>query len=282
LLFVNLAYSQISLSSNGSVTLLNDLNINPYYQNSEVIPKSNGGSYLGSHHFRFAGIYCSTLYYSSGYLGSDDRIKNNFRTIDNPLSKILTLTGKKYDLISDSSDSLGSEKDKVKKAAMKRDKLGFVAQDVESILPEVVFYDQEADQYYIEYTAIIPVIVEAMKEQQNRIETLKDEISKLKSSLKNKSAFIDSEISKQAELQQNIPNPFSANTSIKMFVPNPVSRATLYIYNMQGEQIKQVAVNERGNTSVTIEGHTLKTGMYLYTLIADGKEVDTKRMILTK
>jgi hypothetical protein len=36
------------------------------------------------------------------------------------------------------------------------------------------------------------------------------------------------------------------------------------------------------NTSVTIEGHTLKAGMYLYTLIADGKEVDTKRMILTK
>jgi hypothetical protein len=32
----------------------------------------------------------------------------------------------------------------------------------------------------------------------------------------------------------------------------------------------------------TIEGHTLKAGMYLYTLIADGKEVDTKKMILTK
>jgi hypothetical protein len=51
---------------------------------------------------------------------------------------------------------------------------------------------------------------------------------------------------------------------------------------MQGEQIKYIAVNERGSTSVTIEGHTLKAGMYLYTLIADGKEVDTKKMIITK
>jgi hypothetical protein len=78
------------------------------------------------------------------------------------------------------------------------------------------------------------------------------------------------------------PNPFSANTTIKMYVPNTVSRSTLYIYNMQGEQINQIAVNERGNTSVIIEGYTLKAGMYLYTLITDGKEVDTKKMILTK
>jgi hypothetical protein len=51
---------------------------------------------------------------------------------------------------------------------------------------------------------------------------------------------------------------------------------------MQGEQIKHLVINERGNSSVTIEGHTLKAGMYFYTLIIDGKEVDTKKMILTK
>jgi len=47
---------------------------------------------------------------------------------------------------------------------------------------------------------------------------------------------------------------------------------------MQGTQIKYIAVNERGNASVILEVHTLKAGMYLYTLIADGKEVDTKKM----
>lgn len=36
------------------------------------------------------------------------------------------------------------------------------------------------------------------------------------------------------------------------------------------------------DTAVTIEGHTLQAGMYLFTLIADGKEVDTKKMILIK
>jgi hypothetical protein len=52
-------------------------------------------------------------------------------------------------------------------------------------------------------------------------------------------------------------------------------------YNLQGIQIKSFVLNERGNISVTIEGSSLKAGIYLYKLITDGKEVDKKKMILT-
>jgi hypothetical protein len=51
--------------------------------------------------------------------------------------------------------------------------LGFIAQEVESIVPEAVRYDEVNDIYSMEYTAIIPVLVEAMKEQQETIEELK-------------------------------------------------------------------------------------------------------------
>ncbi len=47
--------------------------------------------------------------------------------------------------------------------------LGFIAQDVEGIVPESVRYDEANDIYSMEYTAIIPVLVEAMKEQQATI-----------------------------------------------------------------------------------------------------------------
>jgi hypothetical protein len=33
---------------------------------------------------------------------------------------------------------------------------------------------------------------------------------------------------------------------------------------------------------ITMSGNSLEPGMYLYALVVDGKEVDTKRMILTK
>jgi hypothetical protein len=239
---------------------------------------SNG--YVGNCTRQFLEVRGQSVFANHYPCSSDIRFKENFRTIDNPLKKVLQLTGKKYDYISESSDTIGNDQDKKKIAKLKKDNLGFVAQEVLKILPEAVVYDEEIDRYYLEYNAIVPVVVEAMKEQQTQIETLKSEISSLKNSTKEKSVTIDN--TSPATLDQNIPNPFSANTTIKMYVPNTVSRSTLYIYNMQGEQIKQIAVNERGNTSVTIEGHSLKAGMYLYTLIADGKEVDTKKMILTE
>jgi len=41
-------------------------------------------------------------------------------------------------------------------------------------------------------------------------------------------------------------------------------------------------INKQFSRLTTIEGCSINAGMYLYTLIADGKEVDTKKMILTK
>jgi hypothetical protein len=242
-------------------------------------------------------FYCLYAYYVRGYElyttygsyhASDQKLKENFRSIDNPLEKILQMNGKKYDYIADQFDTIGTKTEQQERAAIKKDKLGFVAQELKEIVPEAVVYKEDEDLYYIDYDAIIPVIVEAMKEQQATIEGQQTTIEKLTARIETlegnspneKSATIDG--TTPASLNQNIPNPFSENTTINMYLPNTVSRATLYIYNMQGEQIKYIAVNERGNTSVTIEGHTLKAGMYLYTLIADGKEVDTKKMILTK
>ena len=87
---------------------------------------------------------------------------------------------------------------------------------------------------------------------------------------------------KGVQLFQNTPNPFTQNTTIAMLIPDEVANATLYVYDMQGTQKKSIPVNSRGNTSVTISGGEFIAGMYMYTLIADGKAIDTKQMILTK
>ena len=83
-------------------------------------------------------------------------------------------------------------------------------------------------------------------------------------------------------LYQNEPNPFSESTVIRCDVAEDVVKADLYIYNMNGEQIAEYSVAERGETSITIDGGSLNAGMYLYALITDGQVIDTKRMILTK
>jgi hypothetical protein len=57
--------------------------------------------------------------------------------------------------------------------------------------------------------------------------------------------------------------------------------ANLYIYDLQGKQIKNEMIFERGEGELIIKGSTLIPGMYHYTLITDNKVVDTKTMILT-
>ena len=292
--------AQIRVDSNGNIGLKStstdasaDIYLNGsakilslyYFSNSGTFRpwSSSNSNYIGNSTFPFAYIYGSNIYAGGNYLGSDKRFKENFNEIDSPLNKLLQLKGHKYDLIIDKNDSTITQKEQAKKEKLSKNKMGFIAQEVKEILPEAVVYDEEIDRYYLDYNAIIPVIVEAMKEQEAKIDALEKEIQSLKTAPKEKSATINNVTKDQiASLNQNIPNPFSENTKIEMVVPTIVSSAVLYIYNMQGNQIKQITITERGKTSVTIEGRTLKAGMYFYTLIADGKEVDTKKMILTK
>ena len=170
---------------------------------------------------------------------------------------------------------------------MNKNKFGFVAQDLEPIVPSAVEYDKNTDSYGVNYISIIPILVEALKEQQSIIEDLQIEIRSLKNSLdsKNKSGVIqgiENQDDFKPTLYQNTPNPFSAQTEIRFFLPESAKSATLYIYDMQGTQLKSIPVQQRGNGSVVIHGSELQAGMYLYALTADGQEVDTKRMMLTK
>lgn len=195
----------------------------------------------------------------------------------------------KYDFKTEYLDTLKNEKIKEKIKKLSKDKIGFLAQDVQEIIPEAVVYDNENDKYYLEYNTFIPVIVEAIKEQQMQIEELKiiiknnkDKSASTQSANVTNNANEEQIINETATLNQNIPNPFNKKTKIGMYIPLNIYKAILYIYNMQGNQIASYIVTERQNTSIIIEGNKLDAGMYLYTLIADGQEVDTKKMILTR
>jgi hypothetical protein len=80
-------------------------------------------------------------------------------------------------------------------------------------------------------------------------------------------------------LDQNVPNPFAEQTVISFSVPETVKQAQIMFYNGRGELIKTVDVRERGLGSLTVYGSDLSSGTYMYTLVADGMIVATKKMI---
>ena len=81
---------------------------------------------------------------------------------------------------------------------------------------------------------------------------------------------------------QNTPNPFNQATEIGYFIPETVKSANIYIYDMNGFQQKNISITERGKGVTVLQATALQAGMYFYTLICDGKPVDTKQMILTR
>lgn len=106
---------------------------------------------------------------------SDIRLKTNFSNIDGALNKVLSMNGKYYDWRTSEFPNKGLEKGR---------QVGVIAQEIEKILPEVVDTDNEGFKS-VEYSHIVPVLIEAIKEQQKIIDGQKSTINDLKASLEN-------------------------------------------------------------------------------------------------
>ncbi len=205
-------------------------------------------------------------------VSSDARFKKNVKTIENALNKIMKLNGLSYEFKTDEFKTRGFSEGL---------NIGFLAQDVKKVLPELVKVDNDG-YYSVNYDGIIPVLVEALKEQQLQIENLKNKITNANSEDITSKLQNSSEAKNQNTLEQNIPNPFSKNTTIKYSVSNNSKNALIYLFDMQGALIKTYENLNIGLGELVINGGELKAGMYLYSLVVDEKEIDTKRMILTK
>ena len=80
-------------------------------------------------------------------------------------------------------------------------------------------------------------------------------------------------------LNQNVPNPFAEQTTIRYFIPDEVNRAQIFFYDNNGDILKVVDLNVKGAGQLNVFAADLGSGMYTYSLIADGKVIETKKMI---
>lgn len=156
---------------------------------------------------------------------------------------------------------------------------GFIAQEVKEIYPELVYEDDEGI-LGIDYISFIPLLIEELKQQNEIIEKLKQEVALLKSTSNVPS--VNYESAKLGSLYQNYPNPFNESTTIKINLSENVNSAQLCIYDLNGKQIKNYPVQQRNDVDIVINGSELQPGMYLYSLVADKKFIDTKTLILTE
>ena len=223
---------------------------------------------------------------------SDYRVKENIQSLSNSsLDNIMSMNVVEYnydaDLLMPIDDSdtasiatrnlqLSAEKSRI--ASEKH--YGLIAQELQQLYPDLVKESQDG-YLTINYLEMVPLLIRSVQELKTEINTLQAANAPIQKaqSRTTDATGVDAVVT---ALYQNTPNPFTESAVIRVDVTEGVTTADLYIYNMNGEQITEYPIVERGATSVTIDGGSLNAGMYLYALIADGQVIDTKRMILTK
>ena len=129
---------------------------------------------------------------------------------------------------------------------------------------------------------MIPLLVQSINELNEKIEVLQGQSSSGRAMAAARGTTgIDNSTISQNRLYQNTPNPFKETTTIRFTLAADARDAYIYIFDMTGKPIKKLPISS-GMDSVSFGGYEIGEGMFLYSLVVNGQEIDTKRMIITK
>jgi hypothetical protein len=248
--------------------------------------------------------FCTTSAWSS-----DKKLKKDIKPLLNGMDKIKLLKPSTYNFRIDEFKSLNLPSEI---------QLGLIAQELEQVFPELVTeipaqtemskdgnrVEVTPEHKAVNYIGLIPVLISGVQEQQKLIETQQAQITNqtkanddLKTQVNNLQKEVDALLNKTGNttsinqlntgaegfaLDQNIPNPFSQETVIKYTLTDQTKTATLNGYDLSGKQITSFPLTERGSSSITITSEKLAAGIYIYSVVADGKIMDSKRMVVAQ
>lgn len=213
---------------------------------------------------------------------SDMKFKKDIKVISNATDILKKIEGKTY---------LWKTEEYKDKGFTTVKQYGFIAQELEKVIPEAVATDENGDKS-VNYDMIIPVLVQGSKEQASVIENLQKQIDELKKmiqhltvsnsinqSVSNNSQEVDLTDKNIVVLNQNIPNPFAESTLVTYNIPSDFAKAQIIFNTIEGKIIKVVEIKEKGKGTIHVFANDLSNGIYSYTLIVDGKSIDTKKMV---
>ena len=92
-------------------------------------------------------------------ISSDARLKSNIVSLGSTLPKLLQIDGKSYEMKG-------------------KQKIGVLAQEIQEVFPELVSEDDN-EMLAVNYQGLVPVLINALKDQQNEIDELKDMVQAL-------------------------------------------------------------------------------------------------------
>jgi hypothetical protein len=248
----------------------------------------------------------ATVWTTNSYNISDQRFKSSVSTDDvKGLEFIKLLRPVVYNLetqkitefmtknMSEEARKQHMDMDFSKSTAQRRS--GFLAQEVEAAAKQAGYNfsgvhapETDNDTYGVSYEQFVVPLVKAVQEQQKMIEEQKQQLEEQKQLISElaKKSGISTGIGQPGSatsgfsLDQNEPNPFTNETVISYNIPQQVNNAYLAVFDLSGKQIVTFPIDQKGASSMTITSEKLSAGIYIYSIIADNKVMDSKKMIV--
>ena len=125
-----------------------------------IIPRTSGNGTIGTSTYKWNAVYAT----NGTIQTSDKRMKTNIANLKYGLKEVLALRPVSFNW---------------KTTPDSNKKVGLIAQEVREIVPEVVVGDEAKESLGVNYAELIPVLINAVKEQQKEITALKTMVAKL-------------------------------------------------------------------------------------------------------
>ncbi len=218
------------------------------------------------------------------FTNSDRRYKTGIRTVESALDKVLAMRGTSYDF--------AAEQIPADYKAGKQ--VGFIAQEMQAVMPELVKEDSEG-MMSVNYIGVIPVLVEALKEQHEVIEEketriaaleaqnteLKDRLARIEAALGLAAADRQQPAEKSAAVTATVsPNPTSGQVTIGLSNTASAKSVVVKILDSTGREV--ASRNAAGESSLQFDLSQLPAGVYVAQVVADGKMVSANKVQLVK
>jgi Chaperone of endosialidase len=229
------------------------------------------------------------------YIFSDSTLKKGVRTIPNATQLVKGMRGTTYSFAGvDGSIEVPS--------------FGVIAQEVARVAPDLVAKDEKG-LLSVNYDGLSAILLQAIKEQQCKIESLQQWAQIVSEKLGIEPPLLCATISPApttdvvslpaapnaakapvvaennpfsgTKLLQNRPNPSNGNTEIYYeFTDN--GQASILITDAQGRTRKTYNNLARGINRIVVNGTDLESGVYTYSINVNGKVAETRKMIIVK
>ena len=154
---------------------------------------------------------------------------------------------------------------------------GVDAEELQKLYPDLVLEGQDG-YLSVNYSELVPLLIRSIQVLKQELDEVKTKSNARRSS----TTGIDPSIASSGNiLYQNTPNPFKEQTVIQFKLADDAKDASICIFDMTGKTLKKLPISS-GMESVSVGGYELGEGLFLYSLVVNGQEIDTRRMIISK